>query len=65
MNRETEAQDLPSCPVAAKLWYNKTSYWPSSNSKGQYIPMEKAQSEKQSPKTNKQTGRDGKNFWTL
>lgn len=39
MNRETKAHYLPPCPAAAELWYYKTSYWPSSNSKGEYIPI--------------------------
>jgi len=39
MGRETEPHDLPSCPGAAKLWYNDASYRASSNCKREYIPI--------------------------
>lgn len=39
MGRETEPHDFPSCPGAAKLWYNDASYRASSNCKREYIPI--------------------------
>lgn len=39
MNREAEAHDLPTRPGAAKLWYNETGYWTSSNGKGENVPI--------------------------
>lgn len=38
MDWETETHDLPSCSAAANLWNYETSYWSSSNSKGEYVP---------------------------
>lgn len=41
VNRETKAHDLPTSPVAADLWYNKTSYWASSNCKHENVTERK------------------------
>lgn len=46
MNGETEAQDFPSSPAAAKLGNNKPSNWSSSDSKGKYIPTHSRQNDK-------------------
>lgn len=40
MNRKAEPHNLPSCPVAAELWNNKTSNWTSSNGKGEDVPIQ-------------------------
>ena len=39
MNREAEAHDLPTRLGAAKLRYNETGYWTSSNGKGENVPI--------------------------
>lgn len=38
MDRETEAHNLATHPATAKLWYDKTGCWTSSNSKRKYVP---------------------------
>lgn len=46
MGRKTEPHNLPTCPVAANFWYDKTSNWASSYCISEYIPRKRIVKEK-------------------